>query len=76
MFGYELFSILLVIFVIVFFILHIAALFTSFYCFKYGVNVSSIFGFIIMIFMGPFFWFYYAFAKNYCRELYNINPVT
>ena len=67
--------IFVIIFVIVLVILHIAALITSFYCFKHGVNISSITGFLIMFFMGPFFWFYYAFAKNYCKELYNVNPM-
>ena len=73
---YAFFAILSIILVITFLILHIVALITSFYCFKYGVNVTSIFGFLIVIFMGPFFWFYYSFAKNYCKELYNVNPMT
>mgnify|MGYP006076628793 CR=1 FL=1 len=62
-------------FLIIIGILHIAALITSFYCFKHGVNLESIFGFIIFFFLGPFFWFYFAFAKNYCKDLYNINPI-
>jgi hypothetical protein len=73
---YAFFAILSIILVITFLILHIVALITSFYCFKYGVNVTSIFGFLIVIFMGPFFWLYYSFAKNYCKELYNVNPMT
>jgi cation transporter-like permease len=72
---FTLFSILMILFVITLVILHFAAFITSFYCFKHGVNVTSIFGFFIMVFMGPFFWFYFAFAKNYCKELYNINPI-
>ena len=69
-------QIFVIIFVILIFLLHFAALFTSFYCFKHGVNTSSIIGFLIMFFTGPFFWFYYAFAKDYCKELYNINPAS
>jgi hypothetical protein len=69
------FAILAIILIITFLILHIAALITSFYCFRYGVNITSIFGLLIVIFMGPFFWFYYAFAKNYCKEIYNVNPI-
>lgn len=72
---YELSAILFIIFVIIIVILHFVALITSFYCFKHGVNITSITGFLIMLFMGPFFWFYYAFAKNYCKELYNVNPM-
>lgn len=71
----ELAAIFMIIFFIILGILHFAALITSFYCFKHGVNIESIAGFLIMIFMGPFFWFYYAFAKNYCKELYNVNPM-
>jgi len=72
---YELSAILFIIFVIIILILHFVALITSFYCFKHGVNITSITGFLIMLFLGPFFWFYYAFAKNYCKELYNVNPM-
>ena len=72
---YELSAILFIIFVIIIVILHFVALITSFYCFKHGVNITSITGFLIMLFLGPFFWFYYAFAKNYCKELYNVNPM-
>ena len=72
---YILATIFVIIFVIILVILHFAALITSFYCFKHGVNTASITGFLIMIFMGPFFWFYFAFAKNYCKELYNVNPM-
>lgn len=64
-----------ILFIIIIGILHFAALITSFYCFSHGVNTTSIFGFIIMLFLGPFFWFYFAFAKNYCKELYNVNPI-
>lgn len=70
------FALLAIFVIIVYLILHIAALFTSFYCFKYGVNLNSIVGFLIVIFMGPFFWFYYAFAKDYCKEIYNVNPIS
>ena len=73
---YEFFAILAIIILLTFLTLHIAALITSFYCFKYGVNSTSILGLLIIIFMGPFFWFYYAFAKNYCKEIYNVNPMT
>ena len=72
---YVVLAILFIIFVIIIAILHFVALITSFYCFKHGVNITSITGFLIMLFMGPFFWFYYAFAKNYCKELYNVNPM-
>lgn len=72
---YELAAIFMIIFVIIIVILHFAALITSFYCFKHGVNATSILGFLIMLFLGPFFWIYFAFAKNYCKEIYNVNPL-
>jgi glucan phosphoethanolaminetransferase (alkaline phosphatase superfamily) len=67
-------AILLIVFLILIAIAHIAALFTSLYCFKHGVDSASILGLLIMFFLGPFFWFYYAFAKNYCTTVYNVNP--
>jgi hypothetical protein len=59
--------------IILYAIAHISALFTSIYCFKYGINSSSVLGFFIMIFLGPFFWLYYAFSKDYCTSYYNIS---
>jgi hypothetical protein len=72
----EVMSIFIIFGVLLIVILHFAALLTSLYCFKYGVNMTSILGFILWFFLGPFFWFYYAFSPNYCKELYNINPMS
>ena len=71
------FGISIGILIILYAIAHISALFTSIYCFKYGVDKNSIIGLIIAfvpIILGPLYWIYYIWNPNYCK--YPVIPNT
>ena len=60
----------LISFVAIWSILGVLAFFTSLICF--GFRSSSIdqkvLGLLISIILGPFYWLYFYFAKDYCRR--------
>lgn len=48
----------------------IAAFVVSLMCFgRTGSDTSKIFGFLLAVFFGPFYWIYFAVSKKYCRNL-------
>lgn len=68
---------ILIIFLIIWTLLGIAAWMMSVYCFKYGVDKNSIIGLIIAFvpfILGPLYWIYYIWNPNYCK--YPVIPMT
>ncbi len=54
--------------VIVWVALGIAAFIVSLLCFgKSGTMTHKIFGFLLAVLFGPFYWIYYLVTKKYCR---------
>jgi hypothetical protein len=60
----------LISFVVIWSILGVIAFFTSLICF--GFRSSSldqkVLGLLVSIVLGPFYWLYFYFAKDYCRR--------
>jgi hypothetical protein len=53
--------------------LGIAAFFMSLFCFgRSGTTTQHIFGFVLAIFLGPFYWIYYGLARTYCLQTNNL----
>lgn len=47
----------------------IAAFVVSLMCFgRSGSDTSKIFGFILAVFFGPFYWIYFAVSSKYCKK--------
>ena len=54
--------------VVIWTVLGISAFVMSLLCFgKSGSTSQQIFGFILAVIFGPFYWIYYMVAKKYCR---------
>ncbi len=65
---------ILILILIIWILLSIAALIMSVYCFKYGVTRDSITGLILAfvpIFLGPLYWIYYIWNPRYCTYIDN-----
>lgn len=61
-------DLLLLVFLLVWIVAGIAALITSIMCFgASGSTSDKVIGLVIYIFLGPFYWLYYAANKKYCR---------
>lgn len=59
---------LMAILFIVWMALGIAAFIVSLMCFgKSGSTAQQIFGFLLAVVFGPFYWIYFMVAKKYCR---------
>lgn len=56
------------IFLFIWMVLGVAAFIMSLLCFgKSGTMPQQVFGFLLAIIFGPFYWIYYLVAKKYCR---------
>lgn len=60
-------SIILLIFTFIWFLTGIAAWITSILCFVDKKNkIQNVVGFLIALFLGPFYWLYYIYMDKYC----------
>ena len=59
----------LVVFMILWSIAGLIGFIVSIVCFSAsGSTAEKIVGILLSLFFGPFYWFYYAFNKNYCNR--------
>jgi uncharacterized membrane protein len=59
----------LAIFLLIWAIVGVIAFIMSLVCFGYsGSTLEKVFGLVIAIFFGPFYWLYYYFNKGYCGK--------
>jgi hypothetical protein len=67
--GNIIFSIFMLIFSIIWLIAAFAGFVMSIICLSYdGTIGSKIAGFLLSIFLGPFYWLYYIYRKTYCTN--------
>jgi hypothetical protein len=60
------------IFIFIWAFMGISAFIMSLWCFKYsseGQWFYNIFGFLLAVTIGPFYWIYYAVMASYCKKL-------
>lgn len=58
----------LMIFILLWILAGVAAFITSIVCFgKSGTTAQHVVGLLLAFFFGPFYWIYYAVARDYCR---------
>jgi len=62
-------AILLLLFLMFWIFAGLGAFIMSLVCFGYsGTIIDKIVGFILAIFFGPFYWFFYGFNTFYCKK--------
>jgi len=62
---------------LVWILMGVSAFIISLWCFKYSSGkdqfLYNIFGFLVAITLGPFYWIYYAVNSSYCKTLPNVS---